>query len=150
MAKLFDGFIVNDWRQHQEDYMNSIGSMKCPLLWMARFQRKIWEIAWIMWEHRNNTLHNDGTTFHQHEMRAIDSEIITELTRGIDNLPPARYSHLFQRTILYHLSQPLHLKQMWLSSVWLARDMHDPNQQERQRCNTATAFFDRWKSNMTR
>ena len=131
---------MKEWRLHQAEHMKAIRMRRCPLLWMARLQRKIWEIAWTMWEHRNNTLHNDGTTFHQHEMRAVDSAIVTEWTNGLDGLPPQHYSFLFTGSLQLRLSENIHQKQMWLCTVWSARDRQMTNN-TRQQNDVALAFL---------
>ena len=136
---------MKEWRLHQAEHMKAIRMRRCPLLWMARLQRKIWEIAWTMWEHRNNTLHNDGTTFHQHEMRAVDSAIVTEWTNGLDGLPPQHYSFLFTGSLQLRLSENIHQKQMWLCTVWSARDRQMTNN-TRQQNDVALAFFEQWKA----
>ena len=40
-----NGFISKKWRLIQRAYFKDLRSMKSPELWIARFQRRIWEIA---------------------------------------------------------------------------------------------------------
>jgi hypothetical protein len=65
-----------------------------PLVWMAKLQKQLWEVAWMMWETRNAHLHSDGTKIHKSEYNAINSEIIVEWTTGIGSLS-SRFTHLF-------------------------------------------------------
>ncbi len=142
-----EGFIYNGWLHHQQEYLTTIRSQKSASLWMAKLLRKIWEIQWTMWEHRNNTLHNEGPTIHRHEMQAIDNEIIAEFAEGLGNLPRQRYHYLFRGTVQQRLNDNLMLKQMWLGSVWSARDMY-MRVEARERCHIATAFFGRWQERL--
>ena len=58
------GFYSRNWRAVQRDHLLHIRSSKSSLLWMSKLQRRIWEIPWKLWEHRNNQLHNDGSSIH--------------------------------------------------------------------------------------
>jgi hypothetical protein len=55
-------------------------------------QRRIWLIvAWNLWEHRNNFLHNGGTIIYTLEMTALDKEIQREWETG-----RTKYAYLFK------------------------------------------------------
>ena len=77
------GFPAKGWRNVQHEH---------PLLWMSKLQRRIWEIPWALWEHRNYHLHNDGSSIHRTDNQIIISEIIREWNVGIGDSPP-RYQH---------------------------------------------------------
>jgi hypothetical protein len=74
-----------------------------------------------MWEHCNQFLHNDGTTIHSYETRALNEEIREEWTAGLGQLPP-NYNHLFNGDIQDRLDDTIKNKLMWICSVWAARD----------------------------
>ena len=141
------GYLAIGWRQIQHDHLIDIGSRKSSVLWMTKMQRRIWEIPWSLWEHRNHHLHNDGASIHRTDYQSIVSEIIREWNVGVGTLP-VRYQHLFQGTIQQRLNENIHLKLMWLASVWAARDRIsrsenlpvDPN-----RNTIAISFFLRWR-----
>jgi hypothetical protein len=67
-----------EWRLCQEQYLRFLNSQKSSTLWISRAQRRIWMIAWNMWSHRNNFLHNDRKTIHLFEMAELDDEIRSE------------------------------------------------------------------------
>lgn len=140
-----EGFWSKKWRTYLEDYFLLKRIQKSALVWMVNLQHQLWNIMRIMWDHRNATLHNDGTTLHQYEMNAINEEIIAEFDKGLANLPHTRYSYLFQGTVQDRLHENLHQKRMWLGSVWTARDRVGETG-TRQRSATALAFFERWKA----
>jgi hypothetical protein len=116
-----EGYWSHRWRQCQHDYLLQLRSQKSSLLWISQVQRRIWLIAWGMWEHRNTKLHNEGETIHPHEMEALDQEINLEWDTGLDQLPP-QYNHLFAGTKADRLSNNVTQKLMWLTSIWTARD----------------------------
>ena len=114
--------------------------MKSPELWIARFQRRIWEIAWQLWQQQNKFLHNDGRTIHFQETAAVNREIRKEYVMAGVGLPPS-YQHLFQGDREEEvITQSIHTKQEWLKSVWVARDHHMPRQ-VRPRDGIAEAFY---------
>ena len=53
--------------------------------------------------------------------RSVMSEIMREWTAGIGNLPQ-RCQHIFQGTLHQRSNDNIHLKLMWLASVWVTRD----------------------------
>ena len=86
------------------------------------FQHRIWEIAWTIWNHRNQFLHQT-TTLHTMEIAALNKAISSEWNLDIDNLPRNRYTHLFCRNLPQRLNDTPHFKQLWLASIWSARDL---------------------------
>ena len=138
-----NGFISKKWRIIQKAYFKDLRCQKSPDLWMAKCQLRIWEIAWLMWHHRNEFLHNDGKTIHFQEISATNQEIRNEfVTSGVDL--PATYHHLFQINVEELINSSIFKKQEWLTSVWVARDHHMPAL-VRPRNEIAEAFYIRWK-----
>ena len=140
---LTNGFISRKWRIIQKAYFKDIGSMKSPILWISRFQKRIWEIPWLMWQHRNEFLHNDGKTIHFQESAAINREIRKEYLLTGNGLPQP-YQHLFQGNEEELINQSSFIKQEWLMSVWVARDHHMP-EHVGPRNGIAEAYYLRWK-----
>jgi predicted transposase YbfD/YdcC len=57
--RVIEGVFCLQWRSSQQLYLTSIGSRKSAVTWMVSVIRKIWHIAWEMWEHRNNWEHQN-------------------------------------------------------------------------------------------
>ena len=142
-----EGFHAKGWRSVLEQHLNSINSQKSPVLWMSRLQQKLWGIMRAMWKDRNDILHHDGSTVHQQEMRAITAEIMVEWQTGLDMLPQNRYGHLFRGTVQDRLNDTIHMKKMWLGSIWGARDRYGTSQ-VRNRDVIASDFYKRWKDKL--
>lgn len=140
-----DGFIPEDWRLCQTMVMAH--TQKSPHLWMAKLQRKIWQIAWTMWEHRNKHLHGENSNnIHQYDLMELDTLIIAELAKGMDNLP-RRYRRLFQQTPEERQETTIIQKRQWLSSVWAAREHHSPSI-VMDRTVESGIFYTRWKNRL--
>jgi hypothetical protein len=145
-----EGFWALEWRECQRLHLLSKKSQRSSALWISKVQRRIWEIAWIMWQHRNNTLHNDGRTIHTQEMTALDEEIRQESALGLDDLH-VKYSHLFQQPIQELLNKPMTHKRMWIMSVWAARDNNDDDVRIiRERHRDILSIYKRWRSKNTK
>jgi hypothetical protein len=138
-----NGFISTKWRLIQTAHFKDMRSLKSPILWISRFQRRIWLIPWQLWQQRNDVLHNDGRTIHFQESAAVNREIRKEYVMAGEGLP-ASYQHLFQGNEEDLIRQPIHKKQEWLKSVWVARDHYMPRQVG-HRNGIAEAFYLRWK-----
>lgn len=116
------------------------------LLWFAKVQRKLWLIAWHMWEHRNNVHHDVHHSIHPCESVAIIGEIIKESQTGLANLNQS-LSHLFNGTVQSRLIWTIEMKIQWLISVRRARTQYneslemDPPDFD----PTVTAVLRRWE-----
>lgn len=123
--QLFLGVWSKSWVYAQQAYFIQINSQKSALLWMAKLQRKIWMIAWSMWEHRNDTHHNTHNSYHPHEVVAIGGEVIREWQEGLSHLPQS-LRHLFNGNVHTVLAWTTEMKLQWLLSVRKARHHYYP------------------------
>jgi hypothetical protein len=140
---MFHGFITTQWEGIQRQHIKDIDSTKSPILWISKFQKRIWLIPWELWQYRNGFLHNDGATIHFLETNTINQQITAEYDLGIGQLPQ-NYSHLFQKPVAQLMQQPIFTRKGWLISVWVARDHHTP--QHGQICGEiAVSIYNRWK-----
>ena len=114
--------ISSSQQQHHLD--NHI--IRSPKLLLSQLQRKIWHIAWQLWEHRNLFLHDTNKSYHPQEIQAIDKEIRNEWTRGLDQLPQ-KYATLFTGTLKHKLQSSHRDKLKWLTSIWALTEMQQPN-----------------------
>ena len=115
---------------------------------MSKVQRKIWHIAWDMWNHRNSILHNEGKSIHKKELEALNSAIISELRRGKETLP-AIHHQLFNCNIKERLRDTFQFKRLWLSSVWSARDAKNGIKiEKKKRDPIAMDFYIRWRKRL--
>ena len=114
------GFWSLHWRECQEAHFQEIKSNKSAMLWLSKTQRKIWHIAWEMWQHRNNVLHDNNKSIHPTVRNSLITEITLQWQEGISTLP-ARYTNLFQGTLEAKLRADPAQQRAWLHSVWAAR-----------------------------
>jgi hypothetical protein len=77
-------------------------------------------------------------------MDALNHEIDQEWTTGIDQLPPS-YAYLFAGNKEDRISDNIHQKLMWLTSIWTTRDNEIHIGHMRQRHPSIVTIYDRWK-----
>lgn len=118
--RFVDGFWSTGWRILQQRYMTNIKDKRSALLLMSKTQRKIWHVAWSLWEHRNDILHNEGDKEHKKAVEDQNILVLEEWATGLDTLPQ-RYAGLFRGTLEEKIALSFQRKQQWLSSVWHAR-----------------------------
>jgi Reverse transcriptase (RNA-dependent DNA polymerase) len=67
-----EGFIGIHWGAQQELYYKSIGSRKSGLRWTVALLKKLWNIAWDLWSHRNGLEHHNDAV---KEMQLLQDEV---------------------------------------------------------------------------
>ena len=53
-----EGCPTKGWQESQQQYYEFLRSRKTGLRWLSALIRKLWQVAWDMWEHRNGILHD--------------------------------------------------------------------------------------------
>jgi hypothetical protein len=119
---------------------------KSALLWMSRFQKRLFHIVWEMWSHRNRILHDAGDKIHEDTLSSIDDDIRSEWERGLDDLP-LRYAHLFSGSLAKNLQLIPNDKKRWLTSIWAARDKMNAGIKIWDRASVLN--YDKWKARKT-
>jgi len=62
--RMMDGWLLRSWRDHQEKIWKCVKSRKSSLQWTTSLIKKLWEVSWDMWDHRNKELYA-GTAIQQ-------------------------------------------------------------------------------------
>ena len=80
---LLEGCPALGWKEAQQAYYEWLPSKRTGLRWLSALVRKLWQIAWDMWEHRNGILHDKekGQAAQEREAR-----IRAEFEEGFDDL----------------------------------------------------------------
>jgi hypothetical protein len=114
----FEGLLLNDWRAVMENYLSKTRSRKSSKRWITALIRKLWQVAWDLWEHRNGYLHEKE-----------DNLISKQVNKGIQDQLKLGYCELdrqtqalFSRGLAAILRKPLDIRQQWLRRVKAARN----------------------------
>jgi hypothetical protein len=114
----FEGFLVDDWRTAQDRYYARIGSRRSSRRWLSALIRKMWQIAWDLWEHRNGYLHNEENNLISGE---VNQKIFAEFQLGCKQLDKNTRA-LFQLGLSAILQKPLDIRVQWVRRVQAARE----------------------------
>ncbi len=115
---LLEGRLSMEWSGVQQRYYDWLGSRKTGRRWVVMLIRKLWQVAWDQWEHRNGFVHDQpSTTLPAQTRRAA---IRQQHGRGPGTLPPTDAIH-FQISLQSLLDANLHVQTAWLANVEAAR-----------------------------
>jgi hypothetical protein len=141
----FEGRHHVQWRKDQEAVYTESNSKLTGKKWSSAIIRKIWEIAWKLWEHRNNTLYNKECV--------LQCEIINEKVVKLWNNKEMRRIKSLKKIIPNDLSTlldtTLSKKQQWAARVEAAIQRDEERNQASHLENERRAmrkFLSRWHS----
>jgi hypothetical protein len=117
-SNFVDGFISTSWQSTQKIYFLRIGSRRSPKRWTIALIRKLWEVAWDMWEHQNGALHDKEQSI---IIQGIHTQIKDKFSKG-DSALPKEARALFRPGLASILAKPFEVKQQWLARIQLARE----------------------------
>ena len=87
--------------------------------WITTLIKKLWQISWNMWEHRNGEFKNPESQASLREHNRLDALITTQF-EDLSTLNK-RDRRWFRRPKEVLFTEPIEYKQQWLESVRLAR-----------------------------
>lgn len=115
-----EGALVTHWQEAQASYLTRIGSRRTSLRWISALIRKLWDVAWDQWDHRNHVLHETENVVTHDERETTALQIRREFLTG-KGLLPASASPLFYGTVERILNKTIPRQQQWLKYVHEAR-----------------------------
>jgi hypothetical protein len=119
-----EGCIAKTWTETQQKYYEWLGCRKTGRRWTEALIRKLSEVAWDMWEHRNHILHAKENEDVLHNMIQVDAEITYLWRQGHGDLPP-RERYLFSGSLEDLLQSSVRNRKLWLTTVTSAMTMGD-------------------------
>ncbi len=114
-----EGSILHAWAAKQQDYYNWLQKRNTSKQWITTLIKKLWQISWNMWEHRNGELKNPASPASLREHARLDALISAEYTNPLPLYTKAR--RWFRRSQEIIFTESLDYKNQWLESVSLAR-----------------------------
>ena len=112
----FEGTPAVGWFKFMDRHYNSRRSNKNGRRWLSAIIKKLWNIAWDLWEHRNGIVHDK-----QAGMTAakLQQEVRNEFQKGSANLPQEVRN--LMRSSKEVLAWPSHYQRSWLIRIQKAR-----------------------------
>jgi hypothetical protein len=125
-GNFFKGFMAREWRSAQEVQLSRSRSKRSVRRWLSALIRKLWQIAWDLWEHRNGYLHRNKDSLISAE---VNGKIVEEFRKGTTMLRQTTRA-LFAGGLETVLSKPLDIRQQWIRRITLARQKDEEAYQE--------------------
>ena len=114
----FTGAWVKGWAEAQHAYYKSIQVQNEGLNWLAALIKKLWQVSWDMWQHRNSVATIQAEAQRKEDLEAA---IRQEYAERFDNIP----THLQRLTAGTDVEKTLSLsladQETWLKHVQEAR-----------------------------
>ena len=115
------GRVSQNLEKRQDIHYKATGSQKSGRRWTVELIKKLQDVAWDMWDHRNSVLHSDPDRHHRKtELEEANTDIEKEWTRGTAGL--LQQDHYLFRDRASVDTRDLDKKREWLGSVQGARD----------------------------
>jgi hypothetical protein len=73
----FKGWIPVSWEETQQAYYNLVRSRRTGRRWTISLIKKLWDVAWDLWDHRNGILHHTENPLAAEEMHRVDQSLRT-------------------------------------------------------------------------
>ena len=132
------GFWILAWESVQAAYLISIKSKMTIKRWITSIIRKLWDIAWDMWDHRNQWLHHKETG---QLVVQLHAEISDQYRMGFATLL-RKEKALFKSSLVSLLRTSTANKQLWLQRIRSARA------QQEHRAQNGTVQYGRERNMM--
>jgi hypothetical protein len=112
----FEGCITIEWAGVQEAHYLWLGRRNTGKRWASSLVIKLLDIAWDLWDHRNQIKFNLETAQDLARRDSILQAVRSEYAFGRSGLP-RRDWHLFKRPLMSLLASSLHYLDAWLFRV---------------------------------
>jgi len=117
---LSDGWVAHSWGAYQECIWLMGQSWKSCWWWIIKLIKKLWNVAWDMWEHHNDALHTSNN--HQDAIieSKINDQVRTIFTSGLCDIPRDTFL-LLQGNIEDVLKKTKSYKEQWVATILAAK-----------------------------
>jgi ribonuclease HI len=120
--QFLEGFTHKNWVEIQTTYYRSIKCMRSSKKWISQLLLKLWGVAWDLWEHRNQVLHQHNSSSSPAEVQALNTRISTLYTSLVgQHLPQDQY--LFHDPLDRILKKTNSGKKEWIHQATAAMRM---------------------------
>jgi hypothetical protein len=121
---MIEGWITFEWAATQEEYYKFLGSWRTGRRWVIALIKKLWQIAWDLWQHHNNVLHEQENDVAQKESEQLNRRIRTLFFRSLSILRRTPDGYLLKTSLSALVDKPLIYRQEWERKVKLALTFH--------------------------
>jgi hypothetical protein len=121
--------MLQEWEAKQAEYYLWLKKKNTGRRWTITLIKKMWEISWDMWQHRNDELTNPQSMASLREHARLDVLISTEYEDLLSLATKDR--RWFRRPKELIFTEPIPYKLQWIESVGHARERYKRRQRLR-------------------
>jgi hypothetical protein len=113
----FEGWFSVHWSVVQQDCLSSIRSCRSGRRWLISLIKKLWDVSWDFWAHRNGVVHKHGQTLPAKDLVQLDRSVVCtyqDLLQCCVSRPIRQLTFLPLRNIL---AKDVHYKTVWLQQA---------------------------------
>jgi hypothetical protein len=118
--RFFEGWLSRGWTIAQQAYYHTIRSRRNGKRRTIELIKKLWAIAWDLWEHCNGVLHETLNVVSITELHRLNRRVTDAYTTLRSVLLPAHDRHLISVTLPRLLKEDLVYKEVWLRKALAA------------------------------
>jgi len=111
-----DGWLVKSWRLHQDALWKNVRSRRSSKRWIAELIKKLWNVSWDLWAHRNGILHTSPAARQEIIEKQVNDQIRNIYAGGTQALSRDAIGML-RKPLEHTLQLPLATKQQWMESI---------------------------------
>ena len=108
------------WRDVQHRYYEWLQRRNTGKAWLQALIKKVWEVSWDMWDHRNHVRTTTTTPAMRREIENLNEQIVEQFEEGEAGLGQQDHQ-LLAKPLAHVLGLDLDHKSQWLESISLAR-----------------------------
>jgi len=116
---IWDGWLSMKWQLQQEQIWKQLQSHKSSHRWMAEIIKKLWNVAWNMWEQWNGALHESPQNRENILEKDVNNKIWQIYAVGPGQLAQVDIGKM-KNPLEHQLSPLLATKQQWLKFINVA------------------------------
>jgi hypothetical protein len=116
---LLEGWQDSSWEETQQNYYSFLKSWHTGRRWAVSLIKKLWTVAWDLWEHRNRILHQKDSATSRIEKDTLDQKLRQAYYNSGDKLQQ-HDKYLTSLSLTPLLAKDITYKRTWLSQINLA------------------------------
>jgi hypothetical protein len=111
---LLEGWLSASWADIQQEYLSSIRSRRSGRRWLIALIKKLWDVSWDLWDHRNGIVHRSAQQLQSADLIQLDC-CVTHAYQDLLQCTSSRAKrHLTFLPLRNILAKDVRYKTVWL------------------------------------
>jgi hypothetical protein len=115
-----EGWLSIEWEMIQQEYLKDMGSKASGKWWITELIKKLWGVAWDLWEHHNGSLHEQSNLVVEMKEEEINKNVQRLFHIATSVLSNTHDSYLLLVPLSQLLRRSLTYKETWLCTTTAA------------------------------